>query len=106
MKNKFLVFGLILALIVTIFTVVEISYCNEEENICTKSSLESDAVVKFQGKQEKKDVYVYITKTGKKYHRGNCRYLKKSKIKISLKDACKRGLAPCKVCKPPKCPEK
>ncbi len=30
---------------------------------------------------------VYITKTGKKYHRGTCRYLKKSKIAISRKKA-------------------
>ena len=42
---------------------------------------------------------VYITKTGKKYHRGNCRYLKKSKIAISRKKAMKR-YQPCKVCKP------
>ena len=42
---------------------------------------------------------VYITKTGKKYHRGTCRYLKKSKIAISRKNAMKR-YQPCKVCKP------
>ena len=42
---------------------------------------------------------VYITKTGKKYHRGNCRYLRKSKIAISRKKAMKR-YKPCKVCKP------
>ena len=42
---------------------------------------------------------VYITKTGKKYHRGTCRYLKKSKIAISRKKAMKR-YQPCKVCKP------
>jgi len=42
---------------------------------------------------------VYITKTGKKYHRGTCRYLKKSKIAISRKKVVK-GYKPCKVCKP------
>ena len=42
---------------------------------------------------------VYITKTGKKYHRSTCRYLKKSKIAISRKKAMKR-YKPCKVCKP------
>lgn len=47
-------------------------------------------------------VYVYITKTGKKYHRGSCRHLRKSKIKVSLDDAKERGYKPCKVCKPPK----
>jgi len=44
---------------------------------------------------------VFITSTGKKYHRANCRYLRQSKIPISLSDAKKRGYTPCKVCKPP-----
>lgn len=44
---------------------------------------------------------VYITNTGSKYHRGNCRHLKKSKIPISLKKAKSQGFTPCKVCGPP-----
>ena len=43
---------------------------------------------------------VYITKTGTKYHRAGCRYLAKSSIPITRKDAQARGYAPCKVCKP------
>lgn len=46
---------------------------------------------------------VYITKTGKKYHRGSCSYLRRSKIRISLRDACARGYTPCSRCNPPKC---
>lgn len=42
---------------------------------------------------------VYVTKSGKKYHRGTCRFLAKSKIPISLSQAKKRGLTACKVCK-------
>lgn len=42
---------------------------------------------------------VYITRTGKKYHRSSCSYLRHSKISISLTDA-KRGYSPCSVCKP------
>ncbi len=42
---------------------------------------------------------VYITRTGAKYHRDGCRYLRSSKILISLTDA-KRGYSPCSVCKP------
>ncbi len=42
---------------------------------------------------------VYITRTGKKYHRGSCSYLRYSKIPISLTDA-KRGYSPCAVCDP------
>ena len=44
---------------------------------------------------------VYITKTGKKYHRANCRYLSRSKIPTTLKDAkANRAIAACSVCNP------
>jgi biopolymer transport protein ExbD len=44
---------------------------------------------------------VYVTRTGKRYHRDGCRYLSMSKIPISLKDAKANGYSPCKVCHPP-----
>ncbi len=44
---------------------------------------------------------VYITRTGKKYHGGGCRYLRKSKIPIRLDDAKARGYGPCFGCRPP-----
>ena len=47
------------------------------------------------------DITVYRTKTGEKYHRNGCRYLKKSKIAITLKKAKELGLEPCSVCDPP-----
>jgi micrococcal nuclease len=40
---------------------------------------------------------VYITRTGKKYHRAGCRYLRYSAIPISLSEA-RRLYEPCKVC--------
>ncbi len=44
---------------------------------------------------------VYITKTGKKYHSSECRYLKdKEIIKIKVEDAENLNLQPCLVCKP------
>ena len=46
---------------------------------------------------------VYITKTGKKYHRANCSNLRQSKIPITLKEACERGFSPCLRCNPPPC---
>jgi len=49
--------------------------------------------------EEPKEVTVYITKTGAKYHTGGCRYLSKSKIAISLKDA-KSSYGACSVCNP------
>lgn len=43
---------------------------------------------------------VYITETGEKYHYSGCKYLRRSKIKISLKEAKARGYTACSVCRP------
>lgn len=48
------------------------------------------------------EITVYITKTGSKYHRAGCQYLRQSCIPITLAQAKARGYTPCKVCKPPK----
>ena len=50
--------------------------------------------------QDVKEVTVYVTRTGKKYHRGGCRYLRQSKFPIGLKAAYAQ-YGPCKVCVPP-----
>lgn len=44
---------------------------------------------------------VYVTKTGKKYHRDGCSSLSKSKIPMSLQDAKNAGYTPCELCDPP-----
>jgi micrococcal nuclease len=49
---------------------------------------------------EGEDVTVYVTRTGAKYHREGCRYLSRSMIPISLKEARVR-YSPCSVCRPP-----
>lgn len=54
---------------------------------------------KSQPEPKPQEVTVYVTRTGAKYHREGCRYLK-SKIPMSLKEA-KQRYTPCKVCKPP-----
>lgn len=43
---------------------------------------------------------VYITKSGEKYHRADCSYLKNDVEKISLSEAKERGYEPCKKCQP------
>ena len=43
---------------------------------------------------------VYVTKTGEKYHKSNCHYLKYSKNAIKLDKAKSLGYTACKVCKP------
>ena len=50
--------------------------------------------------QDPASVTVYVTKTGEKYHRDGCRYLRQSRIAMSLKEAARR-FDPCSVCKPP-----
>ncbi|MDR0642842.1 MAG: thermonuclease family protein, partial [Treponema sp.] len=44
---------------------------------------------------------VYVTNTGKKYHRDGCGSLGRSRIPLSLGDALRSGYEPCAVCKPP-----
>ena len=41
---------------------------------------------------------VYVTKTGKKYHRDGCSSLSKSKIAITYAEAVAKGYTPCKSC--------
>jgi hypothetical protein len=41
---------------------------------------------------------VYVTKSGKKYHKDDCTYLKSSKIMMSLEQAVMEGKEPCSRC--------
>ena len=43
---------------------------------------------------------VYITRTGSKFHRDGCSYLK-SRIESTVSEAKAMGLGPCSRCKPP-----
>lgn len=44
---------------------------------------------------------VYVTEKGDKYHKATCRYVKDKKTtKMTAGEAKKKGLKPCKVCKP------
>ena len=45
---------------------------------------------------------VFVTKTGEKYHKKTCRYLKYSKKEIKLKEAIEKAYEACLVCKPEK----
>ena len=47
------------------------------------------------------NVTVYVTRTGKKYHRDGCSSLRRSKIPISLAEAKERNFGPCGRCNPP-----
>ena len=43
---------------------------------------------------------VYTTKSGEKYHKTNCRYLKYSKKETTIKKVKAIGYVACKICKP------
>lgn len=45
---------------------------------------------------------VYTTKTGEKYHKSSCRYLKYSKKELTIDKAKSLGYSACSVCKPTK----
>jgi micrococcal nuclease len=47
---------------------------------------------------------VYVTNSGNRYHRENCRSLRRSKIAVVLEDAVKSGYSPCSICNPPVLP--
>jgi competence protein ComEC len=43
---------------------------------------------------------VYVTKSGKKFHRENCTALSKSKIPLLFEEASEKGYTPCGICNP------
>ena len=52
-------------------------------------------------KLEQKEVTVYTTSTGSKYHRSSCSSLRKSSYAISLSEAKAASYEPCRRCHPP-----
>ena len=48
------------------------------------------------------EAVVYVTRTGKAYHKEGCQYLSTGGATISLEEAKTRGLRPCSRCKPPR----
>lgn len=73
-----------------------------EEEAAQKKAAEEAAAEEQRQKEsasvEAQERTVYITNSGKKYHNGSCRHLKKSKIAISLSDAIAEGYTACKTC--------
>ncbi len=61
----------------------------------------SPEIKKKQERAPPCEITVYITRTGRKYHRLECGYLRESCIPIFLIEAIQQGYTPCKVCKPP-----
>ncbi len=63
----------------------------------------SPASAEFQQKAKNKktatkDVTVYVTRTGEKYHADGCQYLRRSKIALSKSEAVNSGYTACSRC--------
>jgi len=111
MKTKILALGLICIFLSSFLIAQEKPKIEKNLKATTEDGrkvlLKTDGTWEFIKEEAKVDkpasITVYITKTGGKYHRSSCSYLRRSKIIISLKDACARGYTPCSRCNPPRC---
>lgn len=70
-----------------------------QEAAAAEAAAEAQAQAEAQA-EDTNGYTVYITETGKKYHNGGCRHVKKSKIAIDINDARAQGYEPCSVCNP------
>ncbi len=73
---------------------------NIKENAPPSQSIKEEAEQERPSTTENQSVTVYRTKTGKKYHRDGCSYLK-SRIETTVAEAASMGLTPCSRCQPP-----
>ena len=65
------------------------------------SGSDSSAAENSAADSSNSETMVHITATGKKYHRADCRTLKKSDTEVTLDEAKSMGLSPCGICNPP-----
>lgn len=78
------------------------SYKNNgsSKNYSAWSKAKSVTVKKAASSSKAQASTVYVTKTGTKFHRDGCKYLSKSKKKMTRSEAVSAGYEPCSVCKP------
>ncbi len=72
------------------------SILTERKNVRASTSTSSSSVTTTA--QNTNSAIVYVTNTGKKYHKSSCSYLKKSKIQMNLSEAQSEGYTPCSRC--------
>lgn len=75
----------------------QVSKSNVQNTISANEGLSAD---KQDQKAEEHSETVFVTSTGKKYHKDGCTHLKKSKIPISIQEAKAQGYEPCSICYP------
>lgn len=72
----------------------------ERQAAAEKAAAEKAAAEQAAAQAQQNERTVYITDTGKKYHRDGCQYLRQSQHAFSLDNAIAQGYEPCKKCKP------
>jgi zinc ribbon protein len=63
-------------------------------------TIETGPVRTLAPKPKQVEATFYITRTGKRYHRGGCRHLRHSAYPITRAEAEAQGYTPCRVCYP------
>lgn len=97
MKKRFLIIISILVMLLVSFGFGSTANANQVSN--QVSEQDSVQVSKQAPKQETKTETVYVTSSGKKYHKSTCRYVKdKSTTSYSIDEAKKKGYTACSVC--------
>lgn len=76
----------------------EASTKNSTQNNTQTNNTQTNNTQTYTTAENTNSAIVYVTKTGKKYHRAGCSYLKNSKIEMTLTDAKARGCTPCSKC--------
>ena len=90
--------GLIAVFLQTLALAASLAIFSTGASVASSTPLRTIPAV--QDKQDKQEETVYITNSGKKFHRDGCRYLSHPKIAIKRRDAIAQGYEPGKVCRP------
>ena len=90
----------IIALLLFIITTCIGCSDNPSTNVAAYEPITNEVYTQIQDVEEVQPTIVYITATGKKYHKENCQYLKYTKCRTFLEDAIDACYMPCSVCKP------
>lgn len=72
----------------------------ENQKLTNELEMYKAQLEKYKSTTEKMENTVYITRTGSKYHKSSCSYLRQSKISINLSNAIRQGYTACSRCNP------
>lgn len=72
----------------------------EQELAAQQAAVQKQENVELETAQVENSYTVYVTRTGDKYHRDGCQYLRQSKIAMTKSDAINSGYTACSRCNP------